>query len=122
MNESMISFARSNNKNDINNISSMQDIKLSLAKEKQSTFISPFQMCNRSFSFHLNNTNNTDTITNLNNSQCMTRPMTGNSNSTNNNYRKSSDTTRPGTSKTTRTNKTNITKGSKHSNINTSHD
>eukprot|EP00801_Mesodinium_rubrum_P001286 Mrub_01286.p1 GENE.Mrub_01286~~Mrub_01286.p1 ORF type:complete len:747 (-),score=87.70 Mrub_01286:42-2141(-) len=122
INESMISFAKSNNKNDINNISSMQDIKKSIDKENRSQLISPFQVNSRQFSFNLKN-NTTDTTLNLNNSYCMTRPMTGNSNiSTHNNNRKSSDTTRPGTGKTTRTNKTNITKGSKTSNVNTSHD
>jgi chromosomal replication initiation ATPase DnaA len=97
----------------------MQDIKCSLLKEKHSQFISPFQINNRQFSFHLNNTM-TDNTLNLNNSQIINRPMTGNSNkSTNINPRKSSDITRPGTGKTTRTNKTNVTK---NSNVNTSHD
>lgn len=94
----------------------MQDIKKSIDKESRSQLISPFQMTNRQFSLNLQN-NTTDTTLNLNNSYCLTRPMTGNSNN-----RKSSDTTRPGTGKTTRTIKTNITKGSKTTNANTSHD
>lgn len=82
LDDSTLSFAKNNSKSDVNNISSMQDIKHSIQRESRSNLVSPFQLNNTNFSFNqLNHTmvtdkNSNDTMNTLN----LTRPLTGNSN------------------------------------------